>query len=263
MPQLTDKVAIITGVSSGIGHATALQFLGEGARVFGIDISPFPTTAGLTDSQQSLFEFHQCNLVTSGAIPTAVSSCKARFGDRIDILVNVAGVIDGWSSVDTTTDDEWSRVMAINLDVPVKLMREVLPAMKLQKSGAIVNVCSKASMSGAAAGAAYTASKHALAGVTKNVAWRFRLEGIRCNAVCPGATTTNIATSMKMEYFDPAAFAVFQPIIQLHCASDTAGIPTTHISPADIANGIRFLASDESKMINGVLLPIDTAWSTI
>ena len=80
----------------------------------------------------------------------------------------------------------WDRVIAVNLTAPVKLMRAVLPTMKEQKKGVIVNVASRASFSGASAGLAYTASKHGLVGATKNTAWRFRNEGIRCNAVCPG-----------------------------------------------------------------------------
>ena len=86
----------------------------------------------------------------------------AIFGPQIDVLVNCAGISDGWSSADTLQDSEWERVMAINLTVPVRLMTAVLPLMKEQGKGAIVNVASKAAVSGAAAGIAYTASKHGL-----------------------------------------------------------------------------------------------------
>ncbi|OKO92262.1 Levodione reductase [Penicillium subrubescens] len=94
--------------------------------------------------------------------------------------------MDRNNSVDSLTDEMWDRCIAINLTAPVKLMREVIPIMREQKSGSIVNVGSKAATSGAASGVAYTASKHGLIGATKNVAWRYKQEGIRCNAVCPG-----------------------------------------------------------------------------
>jgi NAD(P)-dependent dehydrogenase (short-subunit alcohol dehydrogenase family) len=94
--------------------------------------------------------------------------------------------MDAFEAADTCTDAEWSHVLAVNLTVPTRLIRAVLPMMKAKKSGAIINVASKAALSGAAAGVAYTASKHGLLGVTKNTAWRFHEDGIRCNAILPG-----------------------------------------------------------------------------
>lgn len=91
--------------------------------------------------------------------------------ERVDVLANVAGVMDGFSSADTITDAEWSRVIDVNLTAPIKMMREVLPFMKAKKQGCIINVSSKAGMSGAAAGIAYTASKHGLVCTTLR-SWR-------------------------------------------------------------------------------------------
>ena len=179
-----NKTVIVTGCSSGIGLATALLFLSRKARVFGIDISPF--THELDTAQSTSFAFHQADLCTPNAAETAVSLCQAKFGPRIDVLANVVGIMDNFSSADTVTDLDWDRVMMVNLTVPVRMMKAVLEPMKEQKSGAIVNVGSYASHSGATAGVAYTASKHGLVGATKNVAWRFHKEGIRCNAVLPG-----------------------------------------------------------------------------
>lgn len=145
--------------------------------------------------------------------------------DRVDVLVNVAGVMDNFSSADGVSDEVWERVMAVNLTVPVKMMRAVLPHMKERRDGVIVNVASTAGASGAVAGVAYTASKHGLVccshfsdgfcdiclregangaktndlgqiGATKNVAWRFRNDGIRCNAVLPGAIDSSIGKTI-------------------------------------------------------------------
>jgi NAD(P)-dependent dehydrogenase (short-subunit alcohol dehydrogenase family) len=94
-------------------------------------------------------------------VDEAVARCQQQH-DRVNVLVNCAGVSDGWSSADTLQEEEWERVMAINLTVPIRLMQAVLPMMKEQKSGSIVNVASRAGISGASGGIAYTASKHGL-----------------------------------------------------------------------------------------------------
>lgn len=153
-----DKVVIITGCSSGIGLATARLFLERKAIVFGIDIGSIPQVLA---EEFSTFTFYQTDLTQSQASEIAVAKCIGKY-NRVDVLVNCAGVSDGWSSADTLQDEEWEKVIAINLTVPIRLMKAVLPAMKEQKGGSIVNVSSKAGMSGASAGIAYTASKHGL-----------------------------------------------------------------------------------------------------
>jgi hypothetical protein len=153
-----NKVVIVTGCSSGIGLATARLFLERKALVFGIDVGSIPQK--LADEHET-FTFHQANLTGSRAVDEAVSRCHQQHG-RVDVLVNCAGISDGWSSADNLHEDEWERVMAINLTVPIRLMKAVLPFMKEQKDGSIVNVASKAGTSGASAGIAYTASKHGL-----------------------------------------------------------------------------------------------------
>lgn len=176
-----NKVVVITGCSSGIGLAATTLLLARSATVFGIDIAPPPQTLS-----SPTFTFHQADLTAPNAASDAIAACIQTHGPRIDVLANVAGIMDAFASADSVSDSEWERVLAINLTVPVRLMAAVLPSMKAHKSGAIVNVASRAALSGAVAGVAYTASKHGLVGATKNVAWRFHGEGIRCNAVLPG-----------------------------------------------------------------------------
>jgi NAD(P)-dependent dehydrogenase (short-subunit alcohol dehydrogenase family) len=147
--------------------------------------------------------------------------------EKIDVLANIAGIMDAFEAADVITDHEWERVLGVNLTVPTRMIRAVLPFMKVKKNGSIINVASKAAVSGAAAGLAYTTSKHGLLGVTKHTAWRFHDEGIRCNAVLPGcsfailmfmccvlilgeAIDTNINDSMDKEHFDDAAFQVMK-----------------------------------------------------
>jgi NAD(P)-dependent dehydrogenase (short-subunit alcohol dehydrogenase family) len=153
------KVVIITGCSSGIGLATSKLFLERGALVFGIDIGASPQK--LLDSHQDTFTFHHSDLTLPNSVDQAVQQCLKQHG-QVDVLVNCAGVSDGWSSADSVADEEWERVMSINLTVPIRLMKAVLGGMKERKKGVIVNVASKAGVSGASAGIAYTASKHGL-----------------------------------------------------------------------------------------------------
>ncbi|KAH6868500.1 3-hydroxybutyrate dehydrogenase type 2 [Alternaria rosae] len=256
-----NKIVIITGCSSGIGLATTLLFLSQNAQVFGIDISPF--NQELDVAQKASFTFHKTDLCRPGAAEEAIAACIARYGPNIDVLANVAGVMDGFGSADTVKDSEWERVLTINLTVPVRMMAAVLPSMKDQKSGAIINVGSYASLSGAVAGVAYTASKHGLVGATKNVAWRFRKDGIRCNAVLPGAVPTNIRSSVVKEDVDQAAMEIYNPVQMLCQGLKRDDLPYGSVSPDDVAQGIAFLASDAAKTISGIMMPIDNAWSTI
>ncbi|KAK1907783.1 hypothetical protein P3342_006112 [Pyrenophora teres f. teres] len=256
MASFENKTVIVTGCSSGIGLDTILVFLSRKARVFGIDIAPF--THSLNPTQSSNFTFHQVNLCGPNAADDAVAACIATYGPKIDVLANVAGVMDNFGSADTVQDQEWDRVIAVNLTVPVRMMRAVLPNMKKHQGGAIVNVGSKASISGAGAGVAYTASKHGLAGATKNVAWRFQKEGIRCNAVLPGSVPTNIGSSAEKDKMDQVAIQRWMQLWDLN--KGPGEYPT---GADDIAQGIVFLASDHAKSMSGVLLPIDNAWSAL
>ncbi|KAA8567713.1 hypothetical protein MFRU_010g01560 [Monilinia fructicola] len=253
-----NKVAIVTGCASGMGLETTRLFLGHQYRVLGVDISEMDYEK-LEKKDQERFHFHKGDLRSDGECDEVVRICVAEFGDTIDVLANIAGVMDAFAAADKITDDEWDRVIAINLTVPTKLMRAVLPFMRAKKNGVIINVASKAAMSGASAGVAYTASKHGLLGVTKNTAFRFRDEGIRCNAVCPGGVMTNIASSMNQACFDQEAHVVFAPVQALHMKPGE--LPPVTVSA--VAEAILYLASDGARSINGVALPIDNAWSTI
>jgi NAD(P)-dependent dehydrogenase (short-subunit alcohol dehydrogenase family) len=120
--------------------------------------------------------------------------------------------------------------------------------------GSIVNVASTAGIHGGAAGAAYTASKHALVGLTRNTAWMYAQRGIRCNAICPGATKTNIGESMPHERLDAAGAAR---------AGAFAALAPAYLEPSDIAALALFLASDEARNINGAIIPVDAGWAAV
>jgi len=168
--------------------------------------------------------------------------------------------MDGFAAADVFEDREWDNIIAINLTVPTKMIRAVLPFMKEKKNGSIINVASRASLSGAISGVAYTASQHALLGVTKNTAFRFRDEGIRCNAILPGAVAKPIIPqSTNPTTFDPETFAHTKPVTAIHLKEGD----TPHVSVMDIANATLYLASAQARMINGIAMPIDNGWSAI
>jgi NAD(P)-dependent dehydrogenase (short-subunit alcohol dehydrogenase family) len=122
----------------------------------GADVSKAP------DIQDPGFAFVQMDLTEPESPHTLVKASQNAFGEKIDILLNVAGIMDGFASVATVTDADFERILAVNLTAPVRLMREVVQVMKAHKSGNIVNVSSRAGISGASMGVAYTASKHGL-----------------------------------------------------------------------------------------------------
>ena len=151
-------------------------------------------------------------------------------------------------------DEIWRKVLAINLDGPMYLSRAALPHMLERGSGSIVNVASTAGISGGAAGAAYTSSKHGLVGLTKNTAWMYAKRGIRCNAICPGGTKTNIQETMPQDRLDPEGAGRAGAFSEL--------IPA-FLDPIDIAHLALFLASDDSRYINGAIIPADGGWKAV
>jgi NAD(P)-dependent dehydrogenase (short-subunit alcohol dehydrogenase family) len=163
------RVALVTGCASGIGLATTQLLLSHQFRVCGLDSRDFDY-ALLRQEDQGRFHFHRADLfLEQGACEEAVRICVATFGGRIDVLVNVAGVMDGFVTVEGVSDELWDRVVGVNLTVPVKMMRECVGFMRAEtgmREGVIVNVASTAGLSGAVAGIAYTASKHGLVSIS-------------------------------------------------------------------------------------------------
>jgi len=175
---------------------------------------------------------------------------------RLDALVNNAGIMDYMAAVGDVTNEVWERVLAVNLHGPMYAMRRAVQQMLSQETpgGSIVNVGSTASLSGGAAGAAYTTSKHALLGLTRNTAWQYAQRGIRCNLIAPGGTATNIGESMPQDRLDPVGAQRAGAFAQL--------IPQ-YLQPSDIASLALYLVSDESRMINGAVITADGGWMAL
>lgn len=243
------RVALVTGGGSGIGRATVLRMAAEGARVVACDIAE----AALAETVEAAPAGHVVGEVADITDPASATRLVERaveaFG-RIDVLANVAGILDNMLAPHEVDDATWERVMRVNVDAPMRLTRAVLPHLRDQGSGAIVNVCSQAAIRGGTSGIAYTTSKHALLGQTRSVAWMYAPEGIRCNAVLPGGVATNIASTLDA----PSSWA-------LDRISPLIGVAPSLARPEDVAPLISWLASDEASNVNGATITSDGGWA--
>jgi NAD(P)-dependent dehydrogenase (short-subunit alcohol dehydrogenase family) len=252
-PRLQGKVAVITGAASGMGLSIATRFAAEGALIIAGDWNVARLDQAVADIRQGggTILGAQGNIADQATAEALIDLAISTHG-RIDVVVNNAGVMDYMQGVGELSQDVWRRVIGINLEGPMFTMRRAVPAMVKQGGGSIVNIASTAGIQGGAAGAAYTASKHALVGLTRNTAWMYAKQGIRCNAICPGGTRTNIAESMPQDRLDPAGAAR---------AGAYAALMPGVLEPEDIAALALFLASDESRYINGTIIPADAGWT--
>jgi NAD(P)-dependent dehydrogenase (short-subunit alcohol dehydrogenase family) len=253
--RLKEKVCAITGAASGMGLAMARQFAEEGALVVAGDWNEERLSSAIASIEADGGKITGLagNIADRAAAEALVDLAITNQG-RLDVLVNNAGVMDYMQAVGELDDEVWRRVLSINLDGPMFTSRRAIQQMRTQGSGSIINIASIGGYEGGAAGAAYTVSKHGLLGLTKNTAWMYAKEGIRCNVICPGATATNIGESMPADRIDPTGLG--------RASAFHALIPAT-LDPADIAALALFLASDDSRMISGAIIAADAGWTAV
>ncbi len=248
--RLQDRVAVVTGAASGIGRAIARQLTSEGATLVIADVHPtrLQETVGLLPEQAK-----PVSVVGDLRDPGTIDRIAAAANDHggADILVNNAGVMDWFLPAGDVDDETWARVMDINVTAPMRLMRAVLPRMEEKGRGAIVNIASIGGLTGGAAGIAYTASKHAVVGMTRNTAFFYGPKGIRTNAVCPGGVETNIAEGGAQ----PRAPWAFERLQTGFARAQRMA------QPDEIAALVTWLVSDEAVNVNGAVIPSDGGWT--
>ncbi|GAA2272278.1 SDR family oxidoreductase [Nonomuraea roseoviolacea subsp. roseoviolacea] len=241
------RVTLITGAGSGIGRAMAAAFAGAGARVVVCDIDPAAagrTAGGIGEAALAV----PADIADEASVTALVETAISAFG-RVDVLCNNAGIMDTMALPADIPPSLWERILRVNLTGTFLVTHAVLPHMLRQGGGAIVNTASEAAVRGGAAGAAYTASKHGVAGLTRSVAWAYAKDGIRCNAILPGPTMTGIATDLT---FDQAGAARLGPVLALG---------ERLAQPEQMAEAALWLASDAASFVNGALVPVDGGWS--
>lgn len=249
--RLENKVAIITGGANGIGKAIAAAYAKEGAKVSLADFNEEALNNTVAEFNSQGFEAFGVKVDVSSEddIQRMVDDSVGHFG-RVDILVNCAGVLDNMQAAHNVEDAIWNRVMDINVGGVMRGSRKIIPLFTEQGGGIIVNLASICGITGGRGGLTYTAAKHAVAGMTKNIASTYGAQGVRCNAIAPAQVDTGLTQSI--ENYD---------MFGLKQATRGTGMMNRSASPDEIASIALFLASGESSYINGVVLAADAGWS--
>ena len=250
---LDNKVAVITGAASGIGRASVDVFTQMGAAVVAADINAEQLNKLAEEfSGRSIYTF-QVDVSNRQQVEAMIDFAIENCG-KMDIMFNNAGVTDDQSPVDEVTDESWEKVLAINTNSVMYACRKAVAYyLKDNRGGVIINTASLGGLYGGRAGVAYTASKHAVVGITKNIAIMYGDVGIRCNAICPGSVNTGVITAMMQKKLSERGTRRLR-----------LGMGLSHRmgDPYELANVALFLASDVSSYVNGEIMKVDGGWSS-
>ena len=242
--RLADKCAIVTGGASGFGEGIVRKFIAEGARVIIADLNG-EGAQKLANELGSNAIAHQVNVAKGADVSAMVSASLAAMG-RIDILVNNAGTTHMPAPMEEITEDDFDRVLAVNAKSVYLTAREIVPLMKSQGSGAILNVASTAAVSPRPRLSWYNASKGWMTTATKGMAVELAPHGVRVNAINPVAGETPLL-KMFMGEDTPEVRAKFLSTIPIGRFS----------TPEDMGNAACYLCSDEASMVTGVCMEVD------
>ncbi len=258
---LKDRVAVVTGAGSGIGRATAQALAAWGARVAAVDIdgSTAKETAAMIARAGGRAEGLQADTSLAAEVDRAVTTAVERLGG-LDVMVNNAGILDGYFNVDEVEVWVWSRVLAINLTGVFLGCKRALQEMLPRGRGRIVNMASVAGLGGTGGGAAYVASKHGVVGLTRQMAVAYSARGITINAVCPGAIPTGLRAHSQ-QILGPGVPDMSGRGVAVDDAAVRAVTPAGRRGTVEeIAESVCFLASDEAGYITGHTLVVDGGW---
>lgn len=249
--KLKNKVAIVTGASSGIGREVALAYAREGAKVIAAARRVEKLKELVKESRDFSGEIYAiaADVSSEEDIERMVDETIEEYG-RVDILVNNAGILDSYKSPVAITDEIWEKMFQVNVDSVMRTSRKVLPIMREQKSGVILNTASVGGLFGMRGGLAYVATKHAVVGMTKHIGYAYAQEGIRAVAIAPGTVKTDIGKKVT----DPD----METLGKLMKGFESFPLETT---PEKLAEVYVFLASDAASFINGTTITVDGGWT--
>lgn len=251
MDSLQNKVAVVTGAGSGMGEAIVRLLAARGVKVVVADLKGEAVDRVVADLAAAGGEALgvEADVSKNEDLERLVSGAVKRFG-TIDILVNNAGILDNFMTVGDLDLAVWDRVMNVNVKGPAILSQLAINHwLKRKKPGVIINTASVGGMFGARGGVSYVTSKHAIIGLTQNIAAVYREDNIRAVAVAPGDIRTNIGNTLK----NPNQKGM--KALVRYVAEGPTG------EALDVANVVVFLASDEARFVNGTIVTVDGGWT--
>jgi NAD(P)-dependent dehydrogenase (short-subunit alcohol dehydrogenase family) len=247
--RLEGKAGVVTGATSGLGRAVVLAMVREGAAIVAVgrDSERGEETVRLARESGGRAVFYRGDVLAEADIIGAIDRCRSEFG-RIDIMHNNAGFI-AMGALHEVSNDDWDRTVAINLTAVFWGCKHAVNAMREEKHGvSIIITGSTSSFTATADILSYVATKHGVLGITKATALAYAVDGIRCNAVCPGDFQSQMFDDFLANEADPVAAR--RDLQNLY--------PTQRIlRPEDVAETVVFLASDASHPVNGTSILVD------
>jgi 3-oxoacyl-[acyl-carrier protein] reductase len=245
------SVVLVTGAARGIGLAIAERFAKDGARVAMVDsdATEVSEAAGRVRSGGGSADAFTCDVTD----PSAIDALLEEIGANPDVLVNNAGIFDLFIGATEMTLETWRRVMEVNVTGPFLLCQAIIPKMITAGQGSIVNISSICGLVGGSGGVAYTASKHAIIGLTRQLAHEYGAQGVRVNAVCPGV----IATGVSLPLFANPELSEYTSAMMRRIPSGRNGEAT------EVADLVAFLSSPRASYIQGAAIPVDGGWTAI
>lgn len=257
---LKDKTAIVTGAGSGIGRAIAETLIREQCKVVFSDISieRLEEVINKLDNPELAHRI-VCDVSNKEQVDNLITETEREFG-KIDILVNAAGIYDGYAGIEETSEELWKKIIDINLTGSFYTCKAVSDILIKQKSGRIINISSVGGLRGSADGLAYTASKFGLIGLTKRLSIDLGKHNVTVNAVCPGVIDTSIRSNSAeiLGEVGPdmnTGVGVSQEFLNSNIPLLRKG------SPDEIASTVLFLVSDQASYITGQAIAVDGGWT--
>ena len=250
--EFSNKVILVTGAAGSIGQGVARRLLEEGGKVMITDLDAVKLAAvrdGLGPNCAAL----AADCTKADQVAAVVQQCLETFGERIDVLVNIAGVTGKGGKIEEMSEETWDFVFAVNCKGAFLFIKEVLPIMKKAKHGAIVNFSSKSGKTGSALMSAYSAAKGAVIALTQALAYETAKDGIRVNCVCPGITEdTGVWDHVSADYITNMQMPCEQIV-----KTFTAKVPLGRLARIeDVVNMTCYLASDRADYMTGQAINI-------
>ena len=246
--RLEGKTALITGAASGLGASAVARFVAEGCQVCLCDIQEEEGKALAAELGDQVF-FQRCNVTSEEEVAAAIDTAVERFG-HLDIVFHSAGIVGAVGPISTTPADEWRFSMDVLLNGTFYLMKHAARVMQPRKRGSIISMASTAGLMGGLGPHAYAAAKHAVVGLTRNVATEMAGYGIRVNAIAAASMATPMVAAVLTG--DPSDLAAArEKLAEVSPLRGQAGLPE------DVANAALWLASDESAYTTGHTLTTD------